>query len=353
MRVLQVGLGGFGRNHLRAWSDMGRLDTLWVAELSADLHVYARRAGIPAERIGTAMEPWLDQVEVVDIVTPSDSHFELCRKALERGKHVFVEKPMTMSSAQATELATLAAKRGRCMQVGFYYRYHPIARWLRGQLREGCLGAPRYAAGNFMGFKRARTDVGVVHTDGIHFIDLFNWLLGEAPVSVYATVRDHFGRGMEDLGLVIMEYASGAVARVEAGYVQPGRWRDKVVPNALTTKDLYVCGATATAEVDFETEQASLHRVAHAFNGTTWAPQFGGSEIVHAGTATPVQMIAAELEDFLARAAAGRTSAVGPVDAGVVPARVIEAVYASAKAGAPVRLTWTEAEQQCFAGAES
>jgi predicted dehydrogenase len=339
-RILLIGLGGFGRNHLRAWYEIGRGTDLFVAELDPQRHKECRVVGLPDSRITTDYRAFLDQVDVVDVVTPSTTHFDICRTALLAGKDVFVEKPMTMTSTEADELADIVGTTRRTLQVGYYYRYHPLSLALRDRIRAGVLGDLRYLSGSFMGFKRARTDVGVTHTDGIHFLDLFNWLIGRPPEQVYADIRDHFGRGMEDWSVVLARYPGHVVAKVECGYIQPGRWHDKVVPNAMTTKEIFVCGSQATAEVDFETDNAVLHPVRHEFNQQTWVPVSSGSMALNGGTATPLQMICDELRAFLHAIDQRERPATGVIGSGVVLAKLMEAVYESASRGTPVALNW-------------
>lgn len=350
-RILQVGLGGFGRNHLRAWHHMRLGEGLHIAELNPALHAEAAAFNLPAERITANVADFIDDVDIVDIVTPSTSHFELCKLALEHGKDVFVEKPMTMTSAEADSLAKLASDAGRLLQVGFYYRFHPMSPRLRAMVKDGELGDIRYLSGNFMGFKRARTDVGVTHTDGIHFIDLFNWLLGSPPSRVFAVTRDHFSRGLEDFSVVMLEYPNGTTAKVESGYIQPGRWRDKVVPGAFTTKEIFVSGSKATVQVDFETEYMQVHRVHQEFLNNTWTPVFEGSDTPLTPTGDTIQMIAAELTDFLECVGTRRRTSADPIGSGVVLARVMEHLYASAASGAPVDMTWSPAETAALAEA--
>ncbi len=349
--VLLAGLGGFGRNHLRAWSDLKIGDALYVAELDPALHDECRVFNVPLDHISTDFNQLLQKVDVVDIVTPSTSHFALCKAALEAGKDVFVEKPMTMTSEEARELASLVRQSERVLQVGYYYRFHPIAPVLKAALSSGELGDVRYISGNFMGFKRARTDVGVTHTDAIHFIDLFNWLLGTPPKEVFVVARDHFNRGLEDWSVVLLEYPGGTVAKVESGYIQPGRWRDKVVPNAFTSKEFFLCGTRATAEVDFETEYLVVHDVHHEFQNGTWAPVVAGSETRNTGTATPIRMIGAELQDFLECVRTRRRPSADVVGSGVVLARIMEAVYRSAEEHLPVSLDWSDEEVRALADA--
>jgi len=343
-KILLIGLGGFGRNHLRAWHEMGMGDNLFVAELNSERHRECRLVGMPEERITTDYRTVLDRVDVVDVVTPSTSHFEICKAALLAGKDVFVEKPMTMTSKEAVDLANLVVETRRILQVGYYYRFHPISQYLKERIRAGALGDLRYLSGNFMGFKRARTDVGVTHTDGIHFLDLFNWFAGGLPEQVYAETRDHFGRGMEDWSLVVLRYRDGTVAKVECGYIQPGRWHDKVVPNAMTTKEIFVCGTKATVEADFETENFVVHDVRHEFQQNTWVPVGSGSQLPQVGTATPIQMICAELRAFLECVASRGRPGSNVIGSGVVLAKVMEAIYESARQNRPITLQWTAEE---------
>ena len=344
VKVLLVGLGGFGRNHLRAWHEMGMGSDLFISDLDSKRHAEAKIFNVPAERISTDYREFLPEVDIVDIVTPSTSHYQLCTAALKAGKDVFVEKPMTMTSEEGYKLAEAVQQTGGVLQVGYYYRFHPISVDLKSSIDQGNLGEIRYLSGNFMGFKRARNDVGVTHTDGIHFIDLFNWFVASPPEQVYAVVRDHFHRGLEDCSVVLLQYPGGAFAKVESGYIQPGQWRDKVVPNAFTSKEIFICGSEASAEVDFETEYLTVHDVHHELRDGTWTPVLASSNTARTGTATPVQMIQEELGDFLDCVRTRRRPSAGVVGSGVVLARVMEAIYQSGEQRTPISMEWTTEE---------
>jgi len=338
MKVVQVGIGNFGKRHLEAWHSMGHGDDLWVCDSNEKQWAETKRYNFPRERLVKSLDDVIDKVDIVDIVTPTQSHFDLAKRALEAGKDVFIEKPMTMNLRDAADIAAIAQKTKRLLQVGYYYRYHPISQRIKADITDGKLGRVRYLTGNFFGFKRARNDVGVTHTDGIHFIDLFNWLQGAVPVEVYAICKDHFGRGLEDFSIVLMTYANGTVAKIESGYVQPGRWKDKVVPGALTSKDIVVVGEKFTAEVDFETESLSIHDVHHELRDGTWAAIVGPAAVPPIEPCSPVQMVARELEAFLASVKSRTPTAAGPVESGVHLAAIMEAIYESARSGAPVKI---------------
>jgi predicted dehydrogenase len=193
-------------------------------------------------------------------------------------------------------------------------------------------------SGNFFGFKRARNDVGVMHTDGIHFLDLFNWMVGEPPSSVYAVCRDHFGRGLEDLSIALLTYPSGALGKVEAGYVQPGRWKDKVVPGALTTKEITIVGERLTAEADFETETLTVHDVHHELHNGVWTAVLGPAVQPPLVPCDPVQMVCRELTSFVDSVGTRRVPMAGAVDSGLNLAVLMEAIYDSARMQVPVPL---------------
>ena len=338
MKVVQVGLGNFGKRHIEAWHSLGFGDRLWIADSDESKWAETARYNFPRNRLVKSLDDVIDQVDVVDIVTPTQSHFELCKRALEAGKDVFIEKPMTMTLRDAVEIAAIAERTKRLLQVGYYYRYHPISQRIKTDLKEGRLGRVRYLTGNFFGFKRARNDVGVTHTDGIHFIDLFNWFQDAVPVEVYAICRDHFKRGLEDFSIVLMTYADGTVAKVESGYVQPGRWKDKVVPGALTSKDIVVVGEALTAEADFETESLTVHDAHHELRQGTWAAIVGPASVPPIEPCSPVQMVARELEAFLACTQSRAATMAGPVESGVHLAAIMEAIYESARTHAPVKI---------------
>jgi predicted dehydrogenase len=249
---------------------------------------------------------------------------------------------MTLTLAEAEQVYRLARAGGRVLQVGYYYRYHPASRRIKKYLQNGSLGTVRYGSGSFMGFKRARTDVGVTHTDAVHFIDLFNWWLGGPPERVYAVMRDHFGRGLEDWSLLVLHYPNGAIAKIESGYIQPGRWPDKVVANAVTTKDVFICGSSATAEIDFEQDTLHLHRVHHERRNGIWTPRMGGVETPEIESTSPIDMLMDELTDFLRSVHQRREPDAGGYDAGCVMAAVIEAAYRSAALGTPVDIAVPE-----------
>ena len=204
MKVLLIGLGRWGEKHLRVLGELGC--ELWVADVSPERRALAVKAGVAEGRAVADFRAALPQVDAVDIVTPADNHLALASECLRAGKHCFVEKPLTLTVAEGRALADVVRSTPRVLQVGHIFRFHPVTQLLRERIKSGSVGAIRYCTGRFAGFKRPRHDVGVTQTDGIHYFDLFAYLLEKNPTAVTATLRDFLGRGMDDVGFCAVEY---------------------------------------------------------------------------------------------------------------------------------------------------
>ncbi len=339
--ILQIGCGAFGPAHLAAWRALGVADRLVVADpnpaTASTVHAICPQARVVAD-----WRTALAAADLVDILTPSDTHHAIAKAALAAGKDLFIEKPVTVTVDEAAELERLAVSTRRIVQCGLYFRFHPKAQGLQAMIAAGAFGRLRFLSGRFLGLKRARGDSGALHNDAVHFIDLLTWLAGEPPRTVYAVARDHFGRGMDDLAVLQLVYPSGAAALIETGYIQPGRWPDAVTPGAVTSKEIAVTGEAAVAEIDFAAERAAVQRGAHRPVDGIWRPDYGALEDPGWPAADPVAVVTAELAHFLDCARTRRAPPAGLRDCAVVPAAVIEAAITSARDNRVVEINYPE-----------
>jgi len=313
MNVLLVGLGRWGEKHLRVLTQLGA--TVWVADVSAERRQWASGQGVEPARAVADFRDALPRVEAVDIVTPADSHREVAEAALRAGRHCFVEKPLTISVADGRAVAEQARAAGRVVQVGHIFRFHPVTATLRAALAADRIGAVRYATGRFSGFKRPRTDVGVTHTDAIHYFDLFAHLLGREATRVGAVQRDYLGRGLDDMSLTTVIYGDVPVM-VEANYFVPGTHRECVI-----------VGERGSLVADYGASTVTLHAGEHRRRGANWeAVETGKEELPVAGD-EPLRL---ELAAFIAACRRGATNLV-PAEAGVHALEVVEAAARSAR----------------------
>jgi len=318
-KVLLLGLGRWGVNHLRNLRSIP-ID-LYVAEAVARRLEPARKLGLAADRMTADYREFAGRVEAVVVVTPAQTHFPLCRELLNAGKDVFVEKPITLDSDEARQLVELAEKKKRILQVGHIFRFDPASQWLRHAIQAKQFGRVQILRGNFSGFKRPRNDSGILFADAIHFVDLFNYLLGKRPRRVSATAQDFLGRGMEDASLLSLEYATGngpAWGTVETNYFLPGKFRE-----------VTVIGSDLSAVCDYNAAQYKIKTFAnrHVKNGEDLMALEGA---LHQVESPPEEPLLAELRAFVESV---QTRATPRADgwSGYEAVRVLEAAMESIK----------------------
>ncbi|MGH6915255.1 MAG: Gfo/Idh/MocA family protein, partial [Geminicoccales bacterium] len=187
-------------------------------------------------------------------------------------------------------------------------------------------------------FKRARGDIGVSANDAVHFLDLFNWLSGSPPAEVFAAQRDHFGRGLDDLSLILLTWPDGTLGKIEASYIQPGRQPDNVMANALTTKTVEVCGSEGALQIDFQAERLIWHRVRHERRDDgLWHPVFGDAIVPKLEPRGAVEVVESQLTEFLDHVAQRTAPEADARRCGLDMALLLEAIAESARTHCPVR----------------
>ena len=321
MKILLIGLGRWGQTHLRVLSELGI--EVWVSDLSAERREWAvKTARLNPRRAVADFREALDPVDAVDLATPADTHLALATECLRAGKDCFVEKPLTRTVEEAERLAAVVSSTGRILQVGHIFRFHPVSAALKRLIAEGRIGKVRYLTGRFAGFKRPRTDVGVTHTDAIHYFDLFSDLLDRSPSAVTATLWDYLGRGMDDLSFVTVEYGE-IPAFVEAGYFAPGTYRECVV-----------VGEGGSLAADFARSTITVFQTRHRQENGAWAAQIEGEETLRISGEEPLRREIAAFLDAVER----RGTPPVDVNAGLSALRVVEAAMRSSRQGCRVVL---------------
>ena len=283
-------------------------------------------AGVPKSHQSADADSLLPIIDAAVVVTPAHSHFEMCRHLLKADKDVFVEKPITLKSAEAKELSELAKRNSLILQVGHIFRFDPASVWMRDAIAQGAFGELKMLRANFSGFKRPRQDTGVTFADSIHFIDLFQFLLGSSPRRVHAVMRNFLGRDgeMDDESLIVLEYARGSgapiLATIEAGYHLPGKKRE-----------LTIVGSNSSAVCDYNVAQYKIKTFEnrHVREGSETKAVEGA---VHQLEFPPEEPLRAELAAFL-EAIETRSRPLVDGTAGMEAVRAVEAAIESARTG--------------------
>lgn len=202
LRAAIVGPGYIGAIHIEALRRLGAEVTWIVGRPGSD--VAARAAALGVQHFTQRLDDALDDpdVDVVHVCTPNSSHYPAARAALERGKHLLCEKPLTITTEQAEELVRLAAERGLVAGVAYCYRYYPLVRQARHLIASGALGRVHHLRGLYLAdellhdaylyyrFAPKIAGPSLTMADiGVHWCDLAEYVTGQHIVELLADAQ--------------------------------------------------------------------------------------------------------------------------------------------------------------------
>ena len=224
IKVGLAGLGYWGPNLARNFDDLAEL--AWLCDLSPDL-LDQFGARYPGAKTSENFDDLLqdESLQAVVVATPVTTHFDLARRALEAGKHVFVEKPPALSAAEADELVSLAENRGVVLLPGHLLLYHPAVAKMKDLIATGELGDVLYLYGNRQNLGQIRKDENALWSLGVHDLSVMLHLVGEEPAEVWARGESFIHEGVEDVVFCYLRFPSGIVAHMHLSWLDPHKMR--------------------------------------------------------------------------------------------------------------------------------
>jgi predicted dehydrogenase len=230
VRIAVVGLGYWGPNLVRVLHEVDDAEVVAVCDLDEVVLAKVGRR-YPAVRQTTSFASVLadESIDAVAIATPVQTHFDLARRALEAGKHVFVEKPMAASVAEGEALVELAEERGLTLMPGHTFLYSPPVNAVKELIASGELGEIYFISTSRVNLGLHQSDASVIWDLGPHDFSILRYWLDESPVHVAAMTRCCVIPDVPDVAFVNLEYASGAVAHVELSWLAPSKLRRTAV----------------------------------------------------------------------------------------------------------------------------
>ena len=250
VNVAVLGVGSLGKQHARIYAALaaaGSVNFTGVYDVSAETarkcaEKYRVRAFASASEAATA-------AEVLSIVTPTSTHFDLARMLLQQGKHVLVEKPMTDDTAQAAELVQLAQRKNCVLQVGHVERFNPVFKYL-----ETAAPQPRFIETHRLSPYPARsTDIGVVLDLMIHDLDVVLAFV-KSPVTSVDAVGIPVLSKSEDIANARLRFTNGCVANLTVSRVSPERMR-KIRVFSSGAAPSYI-------SLDYRAQEGFIYRIA-------------------------------------------------------------------------------------------
>ena len=168
------------------------------------------------------------EIDAVAVVTPVSTHYDLAKKALENGKHVFVEKPFTATSAQAEELIELADRKNLQIMVDHTFLFNGAVRKIKELVDAGVLGPLYYYDSTRVNLGLFQHDVNVIWDLAPHDLSIIDYLIGLEPELVVATGGAHLN-GLADMAYITLHFPKNIIAHLNVNWLSPVKVRTTLV----------------------------------------------------------------------------------------------------------------------------
>jgi predicted dehydrogenase len=280
-----VGYGYWGPNLVRNFAETNGANLAAVSDLDAKkLEVVKKR--FPAVKVTTRFQDLLEDpsIDAIAIATPVNTHFDLGMAALKAGKHLWLEKPMTETSVQASQLVAEAEKRGLVLLVDHTFIYTGAVRKMGEIIRSGDLGKMYYYDSIRVNLGLFQRDVSVISDLAVHDFAILDYLLGEHPTAVSAAGTNHFPGTPENLAYITLFYESGTIAHANVSWLAPVKVRQILIGGSkkmITYDDLEPSEKIKVYDkgVSFTDDPAQIQEMRVGYRtGDMWAPKLSGVE---------------------------------------------------------------------------
>ena len=227
-RIGVIGVGSWGKNLVRNFSQLGVLRAVCDVNESS---VRSCRVNYPDLTCTDSIDVILDDPDIngVVVATPAKSHYELSKKVLMSGRHLFVEKPLALRIEEAEELVKLAEEKNRVLMVGHVLRYHPAINKLKELIDSGELGKIQYIYSNRLNIGKIRDAENILWSFAPHDISVILYLLNERPSALSAIGGTYVQKGIADVTLTTMDFPSGVQSHIFVSWLHPYKEQKLVV----------------------------------------------------------------------------------------------------------------------------
>jgi predicted dehydrogenase len=218
LRVGVVGVGHIGSNHARLYAEIPSAEFAAVYDIdSSKAAAVARKYNVKAAE---SVWEFGDMVEAASVATPTTTHYDVARSLLQCGKHILIEKPITESPREASELATMASAKNLILQVGHVERFNPVLRALEERMTN-----PRFIEAHRLSpYPERSTDIGVVLDLMIHDLEVILHLV-RSPVQSIDAIGVPVLSKSEDIANARLRFENGCIANITSSRISFERMR--------------------------------------------------------------------------------------------------------------------------------
>lgn len=226
INIAVIGLGYWGPNLARSFDKLADSNLYVCCDLdNGNLDVI--KANYPGTKFSQDFNEIVGdpKVDAVVIATSAKTHYELAKKALLQGKHVYVEKPLTLNVAEAERLVELASQRDKRLMVGHLLEYHPAVEKLKELTDNGELGNIYYLYSQRVNLGKIRQDENALWSLGPHDISVILYLLGMEPFNVSARGNAYLQNKIDDVVFVNLYFPNQVIAQLHLSWLDPHKIR--------------------------------------------------------------------------------------------------------------------------------
>jgi predicted dehydrogenase len=225
-----VGYGYWGPNLVRNLFEVPETQVVAVSDMNQE-RLKLVKSRYPSVETTTDFQQLLNnpKIDAIAIATPVFTHYELALQALQSGKHVMVEKPMTSTSEQAMHLIDEAAKRNLVLMVDHTFVYTGAVRKIKEIADSGKLGDILYYDSTRINLGLFQRDVDVIWDLAVHDLAIMDYILPSTPCAVAATGINHVFGGTENLAYITMFFEENVIAHVNVNWLSPVKVRRTLV----------------------------------------------------------------------------------------------------------------------------
>jgi len=230
IKVAVVGSGYWGKNLVRNFYGLEALGAI----CDRDAKVLAKfremyQDVVVAQEIDQLLGDFSPPIDAIAIATPAETHYDLARRSLAAGKHVFVEKPLALTEAEGQDLVQLAEQNQRTLMVGHILQYHGAVIKLKALIDAGELGKIQYLYSNRLNIGKIRAEENILWSFAPHDISVILMLLGEMPETIYATGGAYLQEQIPDTTLTTFDFPGGVKAHIFVSWLHPFKEQKLVV----------------------------------------------------------------------------------------------------------------------------
>ncbi|MFH1386208.1 MAG: Gfo/Idh/MocA family oxidoreductase [bacterium] len=225
-----IGFGYWGPNLARNFFALDECKVKYIVDLSPARLATAKKC-YPSVITTDNLESVLDDLEVdaVVIASPVATHFQFAKKALAKGKHVLLEKPMTRLVSEAEELIELAKKQSRILMVDHTFLYTGAVKKIREMIDKDQIGKVQYFDSTRINLGLFQHDINVIGDLAPHDLSILSYLVDEVPISVIATGVSHTDNKVENIAYLTLNYKSAMIAHFTLSWSSPVKIRKTLI----------------------------------------------------------------------------------------------------------------------------